>query len=92
MTMTSYTLFILPPAALSLRAIGTLYPSDRAELDVCLLACVSLLCGLQCSGERPSFRLSGYDQFGQSVPLALLVDHTQGWVTQSGEPFTLEAL
>jgi hypothetical protein len=92
MTMTSYTLFILPPGALSLRAIGTLYPSDHAELDVCLLACVSLLCGLQASGEQPCFRLSGYDESGRSIPLALLNDHTQGWVTPDNRPFTVEAL
>lgn len=90
--ITKYTLFILPPNALSLREIGTLKSTERAELDACLLSCVSLLCGLQGSKIQPEFRLSSCNTHGRSTPVALLKDYATGWVTPDGLPFNVDTL
>jgi hypothetical protein len=88
----TYTLSIALPVTGYQRAIGYFSKDDLAELDVCLLSCVSLLCGLQSSPQRPHFILYGLNDTGHITWLAGLVDHTTGWVGAADKPFTVEAL
>ncbi|MBQ0936718.1 hypothetical protein [Ideonella paludis] len=92
MNMKSYRLYIELPDGQGRHHLGTLPATNRAELEVCMMSCVSLLCGLQNSTARPMFTLHEKSPFGYTSTLAVLTSHTQDWGTESGEPFTVEAL
>lgn len=89
-----YLLQMKPPGkSLTERVlIGTVPAKDKAELDVCLLSCVSLLCGLQGGPKLPSFHLMRINNSGQIEALASLLDHKLGWRDPQGKEFDLEAL
>jgi hypothetical protein len=74
------------------RCIGQIPAGDMAALEVCMLACVSLLCGLQYAAGRPRFYLRCRSSFSYETTLAMLKDHAEGWVDTDGEPVTVEAL
>lgn len=88
----TYTLSIVLPVTGYQRAIGYFSKNDLAELEVCLLSCVSLLCGLQSSPQRPEFVVYGLNDTGHITWLAGLDNHAHGWRGAEGKPFTLEAL
>jgi hypothetical protein len=92
MNMNSYSLYMKLPDSTARHCLGTLPANRLAELDVCLLSCVSLLCGLQDSTGRPRFTLHYRGVSGYTTTAATLEDHTKGWMTEDGEPFTVEAL
>lgn len=72
--------------------MGSVPVLRKGDLEVCLLSCVSLLCGLQVGPKLPSFHLSRINEAGEFDRLAVLLDHQLGWRTLQGKALDLEAL